>query len=140
MYAVVKKKGHEKGTWLEIGAAWPHRDGKAYGREARLHPALAGRRIGHPRHRAEAGRRGRRLGPGEEGGTWSGPPFAGSAPLRWAVAAAFRSDFVGMKTSFVGILATPAGFEPATPSLEGWCSIRLSYGVLPGAGLPAPTL
>ena len=30
-------------------------------------------------------------------------------------------------------LATPAGFEPATPSLEGWCSIRLSYGVLPGA-------
>src|ERR1022692_1409255 len=31
------------------------------------------------------------------------------------------------------ILATPAGFEPATPSLEGWCSIRLSYGVLPGA-------
>jgi hypothetical protein len=26
-------------------------------------------------------------------------------------------------------LATPAGFEPATPSLEGWCSIRLSYGV-----------
>ena len=27
------------------------------------------------------------------------------------------------------LLATPAGFEPATPSLEGWCSIRLSYGV-----------
>jgi len=31
------------------------------------------------------------------------------------------------------LLATPAGFEPATPSLEGWCSIRLSYGVLPSA-------
>ena len=30
-------------------------------------------------------------------------------------------------------LATPAGFEPATPSLEGWCSIRLSYGVMPSA-------
>jgi hypothetical protein len=25
-------------------------------------------------------------------------------------------------------LARPAGFEPATPSLEGSCSIRLSYG------------
>ena len=31
VYAVIKKKGHEKGTWLEIGAAWPHRDGKGYG-------------------------------------------------------------------------------------------------------------
>ena len=26
------------------------------------------------------------------------------------------------------ILACPAGIEPTTPSLEGWCSIRLSYG------------
>ena len=25
-------------------------------------------------------------------------------------------------------LATPAGFEPATHSLEGCCSIQLSYG------------
>src|SRR5919106_3710599 len=25
-------------------------------------------------------------------------------------------------------LACPAGLEPTTPSLEGWCSIRLSYG------------
>jgi hypothetical protein len=25
-------------------------------------------------------------------------------------------------------MAIPAGLEPATPSLEGWCSIRLSYG------------
>ena len=30
-YAVIKKRGHEKGPWLEIGAAWPHRDGKGYG-------------------------------------------------------------------------------------------------------------
>ena len=25
-------------------------------------------------------------------------------------------------------LVCPTGIEPATPSLEGWCSIRLSYG------------
>jgi hypothetical protein len=25
-------------------------------------------------------------------------------------------------------LARPAGVEPATTSLEGWCSIQLSYG------------
>jgi hypothetical protein len=24
-------------------------------------------------------------------------------------------------------MARLAGFEPATPSLEGWCSIRMSY-------------
>ena len=27
-----------------------------------------------------------------------------------------------------GMVATPAGLEPATPCLEGRCSIRLSYG------------
>ena len=26
------------------------------------------------------------------------------------------------------LLACPTGIEPVTPSLEGWCSIRLSYG------------
>ena len=25
-------------------------------------------------------------------------------------------------------LACPEGLEPPTPSLEGWCSIQLSYG------------
>ena len=30
VYAVIKKKGHEKSSWLEIGAAWPHRDGKGF--------------------------------------------------------------------------------------------------------------
>ena len=31
VYAVIKKEGREKGTWLEIDAAWPHHDGKGYG-------------------------------------------------------------------------------------------------------------
>jgi hypothetical protein len=32
VYAVIiKKEGAAKGAWLEIGAAWPHRDGKGYG-------------------------------------------------------------------------------------------------------------
>jgi hypothetical protein len=30
----------------------------------------------------------------------------------------------------VGNLATPEGFEPPTHSLEGCCSIQLSYGVM----------
>lgn len=31
VYAVIiKKEGAAKGAWLEIGAAWPHRDGKGY--------------------------------------------------------------------------------------------------------------
>ena len=29
---------------------------------------------------------------------------------------------------FRNSLACPTGIEPVTPSLEGWCSIRLSYG------------
>jgi hypothetical protein len=30
-YAVIiKKEGAAKGAWLEVGAAWPHRDGKGY--------------------------------------------------------------------------------------------------------------
>ncbi len=36
-----------------------------------------------------------------------------------------------------GNMATPAGLEPATTSLEGWCSIQLSYGVEPRRGSAA---
>lgn len=28
VYAVIKKSGETKGTWVEIGAVWPHKDGK----------------------------------------------------------------------------------------------------------------
>ena len=28
----------------------------------------------------------------------------------------------------IEFVACPTGIEPVTPSLEGWCSIRLSYG------------
>ena len=33
---------------------------------------------------------------------------------------------------FENEVVCPAGVEPATPSLEGWCSIQLSYGHMSG--------
>lgn len=30
VYAVFKKPGAEKARWTEIGAAWPHKDGKGF--------------------------------------------------------------------------------------------------------------
>jgi hypothetical protein len=38
VYAVMKKTSSEKGTWLEIGAAWPHRDHKGFGVKLNLIP------------------------------------------------------------------------------------------------------
>jgi hypothetical protein len=38
VYAVIKKVSSEKGTWLEIGAAWPHRDGKGFSVKLNLIP------------------------------------------------------------------------------------------------------
>jgi hypothetical protein len=30
VFTVTKKDGEEKGDWFEIGAAWPHQDGKGF--------------------------------------------------------------------------------------------------------------
>lgn len=38
VYAVIKKEGEEKGAWLEMGAAWPHRDGKGFSVKLNLIP------------------------------------------------------------------------------------------------------
>ena len=36
--------------------------------------------------------------------------------------------YAAQKKSMPPELVCPEGIEPPTPSLEGWCSIRLSYG------------
>ena len=38
VYAVVKNEGAEKGAWFEIGACWPHKDGKGYSVKLNLIP------------------------------------------------------------------------------------------------------
>jgi hypothetical protein len=59
VYAVtIKKEGQEKGTWLEIGAAWRHRDGKGYGVKLDVIPRSPGAQLVIRRDRAEAGRPG----------------------------------------------------------------------------------
>src|SRR6267143_4190762 len=45
-----------------------------------------------------------------------------------------RDSTFELRSPSYAILACPAGLEPTTPSLEGWCSIRLSYGQPPGHG------
>ena len=42
----------------------------------------------------------------------------------------FKSCVYTNSTTLASCLASPAGFEPATNSLEGYCSIQLSYGEL----------
>jgi hypothetical protein len=39
-----------------------------------------------------------------------------------------KNSMQGHDTRVMIILARPTGFEPVTPRLGIWCSIRLSYG------------
>ena len=63
-------------------------------------------------------------------------PMEASGQL-WTTLDGFRSSCLvnlvrlGLpETALDAILACPEGLEPPTPSLEGWCSIQLSYGQL----------
>lgn len=38
VYAVIKRAGADKGNWIEIGAAWAHKDGKGFGLKLDLVP------------------------------------------------------------------------------------------------------
>lgn len=38
VYSVTKRSGQDKGNWVQIGAAWPHKDGKGYGVKLELFP------------------------------------------------------------------------------------------------------
>lgn len=38
VYAVLKRGGAEKGNWTQIGALWPHKDGKGYSMKLDLVP------------------------------------------------------------------------------------------------------
>src|SRR5204863_4396204 len=83
-------------------------------------------------------RRATRLQGRDGPGTCSGnhPRFA-ACPLR-AEAAGRRLKAGRSARGFheaAQIVATPAGFEPATTRLEGECSIQLSYGVVASVSL-----
>lgn len=38
LFAVTKVEGQDKASWLEIGAAWPNKDGKGYSLKLRAMP------------------------------------------------------------------------------------------------------
>ena len=48
-----------------------------------------------------------------------------------------RRTYLLARTGAFKEMASPAGFEPATDSLEGYCSIQLSYGPGSEGGAPA---
>ena len=63
----------------------------------------------------------------------------------WAIDARETSLIIGLEKPYcstikyremlITVMARPAGIEPATPGLEGRCSIRLSYGRIIGAAV-----
>ncbi len=53
----------------------------------------------------------------------------------WGSTVELRPPLHALYYNVLQHLACPAGLEPTTPSLEGWCSIRLSYGQPPGQTL-----
>lgn len=54
VYAVIKREGADKANWTEIGAAWPHKDGKGFNLKLDLIP-LAAAEIVIREPRAEGG-------------------------------------------------------------------------------------
>ena len=42
LFAVSKAEGQSKASWLEIGAAWPNKDGKGYSLKLRAMPMNGG--------------------------------------------------------------------------------------------------
>ena len=63
-------------------------------------------------------------------------PFEALMARKPASLLAFRRFPGSLGTFWNGQMACPEGLEPPTPSLEGWCSIQLSYGQ-PAAGFYA---
>ena len=62
-------------------------------------------------------------------GPWTSNATSPHRQLPWNAAIRSYPRHFGQR-DYRKELATPAGFEPATTSLEGWCSIQLSYGVI----------
>jgi hypothetical protein len=52
----------------------------------------------------------------------------GRLGLKTAPSLGFRRFLGRFGTPWNRKVACPEGLEPPTPSLEGWCSIQLSYG------------
>jgi hypothetical protein len=61
------------------------------------------------------------------GGRWGSNPRQQESQS-WTLPTELRPPLLQPVIRVRETLACPTGIEPVTPSLEGWCSIRLSYG------------